>query len=134
MTGSLGLSSACSHPPIRHSMSSRRLTIAIRDHGGKSRAIAGALHAGGHQIVGPGHAADVFLIDFDPPFDVYKRLIDHYAEQGTPIMLYPHGGGSPTLSYDAYWEPDPRVSANLVSAPGHAEFLRRLDYPAATHT
>src|SRR5204862_5333002 len=102
-------SSAPSALPIRHPMSSRRLTIAVRDHAGKSLPIARALHAAGHTVVAAGGAADVFLIDFDPPYLLHNQLIDLYAERGTKIMLYPHAAGSPPLSYDTLWEPDPRV-------------------------
>ena len=52
---------------------------------------------------------------------------------GAKIVLYPHGGGIPILSYDGLWEPDTRVFANFVTGLGHAEYLRRIDYPSQTH-
>ena len=52
---------------------------------------------------------------------------------GAKIILYPHAGGGPQLSWEGLWEPDPRVFANLVTGPGHAEYLRRIDYPADAH-
>src|SRR4051794_32117422 len=113
-------------------MSSRRLTIAVRDHTGKSRPFTHALFAAGHEFEPKGQA-DLLLIDADPPYLPYKPIIDHYAEMGAKILLYPHGGGGPILSYDGLWEPDPRVFANLVHGLGHAEYFRRLDYPSQTH-
>ena len=63
----------------------------------------------------------------------HKRVIDFHSEAGAKVVLYPHGGGIPTLSYDGVWEPDPRVFANFVTGIGHAEIMRRIDYPSQTH-
>jgi hypothetical protein len=112
--------------------SSRRIKFAIKAHGRKSDAIAGAISAAGHEFVRE-PPAEALLIDFDPPYLPYKPMIDQCAADGAKIILYPHSGGSPDLSYDGLWEPDPRVTANLVMAPGHAELLRRLEYPAPVH-
>jgi hypothetical protein len=112
--------------------SSRRIKFAIKTHGRKSDAIAGAIAAAGHEFVRE-PPAEALLIDFDPPYLPYKPIIEQCAADGAKIILYPHSGGSPDLSYDGLWEPDPRVSANLVMAPGHAELLRRLEYPAPVH-
>jgi hypothetical protein len=112
--------------------SSRRIKFAIKAHGRKSDAIAGAISAAGHEFVREG-SAEALLIDFDPPYLPYKPMIDQLSADGAKIILYPHSGGSPDLSYDGLWEPDPRVTANLVMAPGHAELLRRLEYPAPVH-
>ena len=60
-------------------------------------------------------------------------MLDRYADEGAKIFLYPHGGGGPILSYDGLWEPDKRVFANFVTGVGHAEYLRRMDYPSETH-
>jgi hypothetical protein len=113
-------------------MSSRRLKIALKDHRGESRSLASALFAAGHESVTDG-PADVLLIDLDPPMMLHKELIDRYSDWGAKIILYPHGAGGPILSYDALFEPDPRVDANLVTGLGQAEFLRRIDYPSQTH-
>ncbi len=111
---------------------SGRIKFAIKLHGRKSEAIAGALNWSGHEMVAE-PPADALLIDFDPPYPPYKPLLDQCEADGSKVILYPHSGGSPDLSYDGLWEPDPRVNANLVMAPGHAEVLRRLDYPAPVH-
>jgi hypothetical protein len=71
----------------------------------------------------------VLLIDLDVPGFQYGPIIEHYLELGAKLILYPHGAGTPVLSYDGLFEPDPRVTANLVTAVGHAELLRRLEYP-----
>jgi hypothetical protein len=113
-------------------MSSRRLKIAVRDHGEKSRPFTSALFAAGHEFA-PKGPADLLLIDTDPPYLPYKPIIEHYAAMGAKVLLYPHGGGGPILSYDGLWEPDPRVLANMVHGLGHAEYFRRLDYPSQTH-
>ncbi|HWK29031.1 MAG TPA: hypothetical protein VNS09_20890 [Solirubrobacter sp.] len=113
-------------------MSLRRLKIALSDHNGKSRPFFGALHAAGHAFVREG-PADLLLIDLDPPYFLHKELIDRYTDMGAKVLLYPHGGGGPILSYDGLWEPDPRVFANLVHGVGHAEYLRRIGYPSPTH-
>lgn len=110
----------------------RRLKISVRDHGRKSHAFVGALAAAGHEFQPKGEV-DILLLDLDPPYLLHKRLLDTYSEQGAKIILYPHGGGGPQLSYEGLWEPDARVFANLVTGPGHAEYLRRIDYPAQVH-
>ena len=114
-------------------MPSRRLCVAVCDNYGASLPLARALHAAGHQIVLNDAPADALLIDFDPPLKVYRDLIDRHADRGAKVILYPHGAGGPNLSYDGLWEPYERVDANLVNGPGHAEFLRRIDYPAPVH-
>ena len=114
-------------------MSVRRLKIALKDHRRESRMLAGAMAAGGHEFV-PDGPADLLLIDLDPPIGIHKYLIDKYADQGAKIVIYPHGASGPVLSYEGLFAPDPRVAANLVVGPGHAEFFRRTDYPAETHT
>lgn len=112
----------------------RRLKIAIKDHRRESRKLAGALAAAGHTFVTDGSAADLLLIDLDPPVGLHKVLIDTYAEQGAKVVIYPHGGGGPVLSYEGLFEPDPRVAANLTTGLGQTEFMRRIDYPGETHT
>lgn len=111
----------------------RRLRIALKDHRRESLPLSSALHAAGHELVGDG-PADVLLIDLDPPMRLYTDLIDRYKDDGAKVILYPHGAGGPILSYDGLFEPDPRVDANLIAGVGQAEFLRRIDYPAETHT
>jgi hypothetical protein len=112
-------------------MPSRRLRIAVSDHHRASFPIARALHHAGHEL--DDDAADAFLIDFDPPLSGYRAAIDKHAGAGAKIILYPHGAGGPNLSYDGLWEPYERVDANLVTGIGHAEYLRRIEYPAAVH-
>jgi len=114
-------------------MISRRLKIAVKDHRNTAMPFVSALRSAGHEFVVEGHA-DVLMIDLDPPYLQYLELLDRYAEKGSKIILYPHGGGVPNLSYDGLFAPDARVFANLVTAVGQAEFLRRLDYPACVHT
>lgn len=111
----------------------RRLKISVRDHGRKSHAFVRALAAAGHEFRSNGEV-DIMLLDLDPPYLLHKRLLDTYSEMGAKIILYPHGGGGPQLSYEGLWEPDARVFANFVTAPGHAEYLRRIDYPAQVHS
>lgn len=111
----------------------RRLKISVRDHGRKSHAFVGALATAGHAFQPKGEV-DILLLDLDPPYLLHKRLLDTYSEMGAKIILYPHGGGGPQLSYEGLWEPDPRVFANLVTGPGHAEYLRRIGYPSQVHT
>jgi hypothetical protein len=113
-------------------MTSRRLRIAVCDHNNAAVPFVRALHEAGHELVTEG--ADAFLIDFDPPLRGYQAMIDKHSRQGAKVILYPHGAGGPNLSYDGLWEPDERVDANLVNGHGHAEFLRRIEYPAAVHT
>ncbi|WP_028065378.1 hypothetical protein [Solirubrobacter soli] len=116
-------------------MPSSRLKIAVSDHYRRSVPFAYALSLAGHELVAPdAFGADVFLIDFDPPLEGYRRLIDGHADAGAKVVLYPHAAGGPMLSYDAIWEPYERVDANFVAGVGHAEFLRRIEYPAPVHT
>ena len=114
-------------------MISRRLKIAVKDHRGNSVPLGSALRAAGHEFVTDGYA-DVLLIDLDPPYLLHKDLLDRYSDFGSEIILYPHGGGGPMTSYDGLFEPDPRVFANFVTGVGHAEYLRRIDYPSPVHT
>ena len=114
-------------------MSSRRLKFAVNDHYRESLAFVRALLNAGHELVSSG-PADLLLIDLDPPLSGYQKLIKTYHDMGAKVVLYPHGGGGPVLSYDGLWEPDPRIAANLLTGPGQAEFMRRIQYPSPTHT
>ncbi len=114
-------------------MSIRRLRIAVKDHYCESFAFVRALHAAGHDIVTDGGPADLLFIDLDPPKLGHRKVIDHYKDMGATVLMYPHGGGGPVLSYDGLWEPYERVDANLLTGPGQAEFMRRIQYPVPTH-
>jgi hypothetical protein len=107
------------------------MRVAIRDHFGKSHALARALVAGGHELVGKG-PADVLLIDLDDPGYGYTQLIDHHRGLGAKVLLYPHGA-SPMTAYDGLMDPYEGVDGNLVVASGHAEVMRRMEYPTPTH-
>ena len=115
-------------------MTSRRLKYAVADHNARSLAFVNALSLAGHELVKDA-PADLLLIDLDPPSPLpHRGVIDRYKDQGAKVVLYPHGGGGPMTCYDALYEPYERVDANLVTGPGHAEFLRRTDYPHPVHT
>jgi hypothetical protein len=111
----------------------RPLKIAVKDHLQESLRIAVALGQAGHTLSMEGHA-DVLLIDADPPQFGYRELIDYYKSMGATVLMYPHGGGSATLSHDGLWEPYEHVDGTLVNAPGHAEVFRRMGYPTPTYT
>jgi hypothetical protein len=113
---------------------SRRLRIAVWNHASKAAPFIAALAAAGHEFCQDiNDDVDAMLMDLDPPYLAHAEMLDRYSEQNAKIFLYPHGGGGPILSYDGLWEPDKRVFANFVMGVGHAEYLRRLDYPAETH-
>jgi hypothetical protein len=114
-------------------MSSKRLKIAVNNHYREADAFIEALYSAGHEFVTDG-PADLLLIDLDPPLHGYQEMIRKHKAQGAKVFLFPHGAGAPVLSYDGLFPPDRRIDANLVMGPGHAEFLRRIDYPAPTHT
>ena len=114
-------------------MNSRRLKIAVKDHRRNSAPYITALRAAGHEFLSEG-PVDLLLTDLDIPYLGHKEILDRYSEMGAKVLMYPHAGGGPNLSYDGQWKADPRVHANLVASYGHAEFLRRLEYPSATHT
>ena len=115
-------------------MLSRRLKIAVWNHGNKAAPFINALGAAGHEFhQGKDDQVDALLLDLDPPYLAHLDMLNGYSAQGAKIFLYPHGGGGPILSYDGLWEPDKRVFANFVMGVGHAEYLRRLDYPSETH-
>jgi hypothetical protein len=59
-------------------------------------------------------------------------VIDHYRALGATVLLYPHGA-NPMTGYDSNMAPYPGVDGNLVVAPGHAEVMRRMEYPVPTH-
>ena len=118
--------------PIAVPMSSRRLKIAVKDH--RSTAMPfDPLCAPPATNSWSTATADVLLIDLDPPYLQYKALLDRYGDKGSKIILYPHGGGGPKLSYDVLWEPDARVFANLVTGrrPGRVPAPHRLPRPRA---
>ena len=113
---------------------SRRLRIAVWNHASKAAPFINALAAAGHEFCqNINDDVDAMLMDLDPPYLAHAEMLERYSEQNAKIFLYPHGGGGPILSYDGLWEPDKRVFANFVMGVGHAEYLRRLDYPAETH-
>ncbi len=109
----------------------RPLNIAVKDHYGAAAALTSALVAAGHSVGSPGLlGADVLLIDLDPPKFGYRELIDQHRAAGAKILLYPHGA-APALEYDGLYEPYEHVDARMVIGPGHAEFLRRIEYAHA---
>jgi hypothetical protein len=108
------------------------LKIAVKDHLGKSLPTAAALQRAGHRLVGSGQVPDVLLIDTDVPILGYRELIDRYKSMGAKVLMYPHGANVAT-GYDGLYEPYEGIDGNLVSAPGHAEVLRRLEYPMPTY-
>lgn len=112
-------------------MTARPLRIVARNHYGACSPLLEALARSGHQIVSGG-AADVLLIDLDPPVFGYRELIDRYKALGATVLLYPHGV-APPVYYDGLFEPYVHVDGNLVIGAGNAELLRRMDYPTPTH-
>lgn len=112
----------------------RPLVIAVRDHRGGVAPLAKALADAGHIIVQAPTPAEALLIDLDAPLPQYRVMIDMYRALGAAILIYPHGGGSMVTVYDGLYEPDPTITANLVHAPGLAESLRRVQYPAPVRT
>jgi hypothetical protein len=115
-------------------MPSRRLKIAVKDHYSESLPFARALHQAGHQLVPLDSTdADLLLMDLDPPLEGYRKLIKQHKRNGAKIALYPHGGGGPIFSYDALWDPYELIDVNFVTGVGHAEYLRRIEYPTPVH-
>jgi hypothetical protein len=109
----------------------RKLKFFLKDHYAESLPFGRALILSGHELVNePG---DVLLIDLDPPLAGYRNLIDTHSNAGAKVILYPHGGGGPVLSYDGLWEPYHGIDGNLVAGVGQAEFLRRIGYPSPVH-
>src|SRR4051794_22205278 len=114
-------------------MRSASLKIAVKDHLGKSHAIASALQRAGHRLVGSDAVPDVLLIDGEAPVFGYRKLIDRYKDMGAAVGIYPPRPNVAT-AHDGLYEPYERVDGQLVVGPGHAEVLRRLEYPHPTHT
>ncbi|OGO35673.1 MAG: hypothetical protein A2W35_05375 [Chloroflexi bacterium RBG_16_57_11] len=104
-----------------------RLQIAIFNRRGKADGLKQALMASGHNVVSNGEDADALLIDHDMNQYSFRNTIDKYYREGKPVFLYPHGA-APILSWDGVWEPYEAVTANLVTAPGQAEVMRRYGY------
>ncbi len=107
------------------------MKIALADRHHKSLKLAQALQAAGHEFVqGP---ADVLLIDHDAPRPApYREVVEAWAKRGAKVFIYPHGA-LPLVSWDGLHPPCPLVSGNFVIAQGHAEVMRRYDYPIPTH-
>jgi hypothetical protein len=76
--------------------------------------------------------ADLLLIDLDDAHCGYEDAIATFKDHGATVLLYPHGA-SPLIGYDGIHEASPLVDASLQLAPGHAEVMRRLEYPTPTH-
>jgi hypothetical protein len=113
-------------------VNSRRLKIAVHDHNRRSFPLIMALTQAGHEYV-PEGPADVLLIDLDPPHPLQHRTqIDRYKAQGAKVIMYPHGTGA-AIYYDGLYKPSPNVDASLVIGSGHAEFMRRIEYPHPVH-
>ena len=100
------------------------MKVAIKDHGGAAAPLAEALLQEGCEFPTDG-TAEVLLIDFDIPKFGYRDLIDHYSDQGTIVLQYPHGATA-NLGYDALYEPYERVDGQLTTSNGEIEYLRRL--------
>ena len=109
------------------------LRVAIKDHFGEAVPLALALRQAGHDVVPLQHAADLLLIDLDPPRFGYREVIDFQKGQGAKVLVYPHGAG-PNLAYDGLFEPYGPVDGQLTMGPGGVELLRRLDYRRPAHT
>lgn len=72
---------------------------------------------------------DALLVDIDVPWAVERvRLIEEAHRRGTPVFLYPHGGGYPISVYDGLAVPHPHVAAMLVTGPGHVELEDRIGH------
>lgn len=107
------------------------LRVAVYDPFGNGAGLVRALELAGHQIVTEGRA-DALLIETDMPLFEFRGIIDRHREQGAKVFLYPHGAGL-SLLYDNLCEPYEAVDGNLLFGVGHAEMLRRIDYPHPTH-
>lgn len=108
------------------------MRVAVKDHFGKGLPIAVALARAGHEVLPYNQHADLLLSDLDDPNYGYRRLIDFHKDAGATVLLYPHGA-QPLIGYDGMHEPYEKVDGNLVIASGHAEVMRRIDYPAPVH-
>jgi hypothetical protein len=107
------------------------LRVAIYDPLGNGAVLAEALKGAGHTVVEEGHA-DALLIETDMPKFEFREIIDRHKAMGAKVFVYPHGAGLPLL-YDNLCEPYEAVDGSLLLGVGHAELLRRLDYPHSTH-
>lgn len=97
------------------------------DHQGKARFLTSALLAHGHQPT-RASAADLLLLDIDDPdAPIRGDLID--ACPGA-VLLYPHDA-LPT--YHGFYEPDPRISGQLVHGPGTASLIDALGLERSVH-
>ncbi|MFL5883896.1 MAG: methyltransferase domain-containing protein [Thermoleophilaceae bacterium] len=108
------------------------MRVAIRDHQGKAAPYALALTAAGHEVVPVTEPADVLLIDHDVPAPGYLPVIESQAAAGAKIFLYPHGA-YPILSWDGIHPVSDLVHGNFVIGEGHAEVMRRYEYPHPLH-
>jgi hypothetical protein len=106
--------------------------VVIRDHFGKGVPFARALVHAGHQLVAIDERADLLLIDLDDPNYGYRQVIDAHKAAGATVLLYPHGA-QPMIGYDGMHDAYDAVDGNLVIGSGHAEVMRRFEYPAPVH-
>jgi hypothetical protein len=108
------------------------MRVVVRDHFGKALPFARALVHAGHELVAIDQAADLLLIDLDEPHYGYRKAIDAHRAAGAKVILYPHGA-QPMTAYDGLHEPYDVIDGNLVIGAGHAEVMRRFEYPCPVH-
>jgi hypothetical protein len=106
------------------------MNISVLNVQNKARTLTHALLQRGHTFTSPGQA-DLLLIDIDDP-DAPGRseMIAATKENGGAVLLYPHGARE-IGTYHGFYEPDPRIDAQVVHGPGFPPVLEAagLDRP-----
>ncbi len=101
----------------------------MHEHMHKGRAYKEALERRGYIFTGRSTSCDLMFLDHDVNSSGTGRRNQVYAsyERNIPLFLYPHSA-RPNIMYDI-WRPWPFTTASFVIAEGHAEVLKRIDYP-----
>jgi len=107
--------------------------ISVRHHQKKAMPLVKALKGGKFPVVdAKDKVGDALLIDHDIDEYGHGGFVRKFHKAGKPVFIYPHGA-APLLCWDGIHKPNTMVSMNFVTSKGHAEVLRRYEYPIPTH-
>jgi hypothetical protein len=107
-------------------------SIAIKHHQNKAKPLKNALADAGYKTVSSPIMADALLIDHDIKEYGHRDHVERFYKAGKPVFLYPHGA-APMLCWDGIHEPSGMIKGQFVTSKGHAEVLRRYEYPVKTY-
>ena len=105
----------------------------VSDHQHKSVGLCAALISAGHKLAHQPDQAEAVLVDYPVAWHPNRNLeiVQEAHAQGKPCFEYPHGA-PPPMQYDGVAPACKELTASLVHSEGHAELMRRIEYPVPT--